>query len=65
MQFKIITSVLLFFVAQTMATPNPQSGGNSCTLPSTVGFALKVETNHFFLPRILQALMLELREDLL
>ena len=33
-----------------MATPNPQSGGNSCTLPSTVGFALKVETNLFFFP---------------
>ena len=27
MQFKFIASVLLFFVAQTMATPNP------CALP--------------------------------
>ena len=42
MQFKIITSVLLFFIAQTMATPNPKSSGDhSCTLPSTVGFCVE------------------------
>ena len=51
MQFKIITSVLLFFIAQTMAAPNPQTtntNSSPCTLPSTVGFALEVKTNHVF-----------------
>ena len=33
MQFKVITGVLLFFVAQTMATPNPQTADIRCTLP--------------------------------
>ena len=44
MQFKVITSVLLFFVAQTvtMATPNPQPAVIHCTLPFIV-LALKVE----------------------
>jgi hypothetical protein len=31
------------FMAQTMAAPTPQSTGDSCTLPSTAGFALKVK----------------------
>ena len=39
MQFQIIrvaASVLLFFVAQTIATPVPQAANDICTLPSTV-----------------------------
>ena len=37
MQFKVIASILLFFVAQTMATPSPQRDKrvNYCTLPFT------------------------------
>ena len=36
MQFKIITSVLLFFVAQTMATHNPQRPGSQCYTSKTI-----------------------------
>ena len=58
MQFKFIASVLLFFVAQTMATPNPQTARTFCSstllfmaLPLTVK-----KINHTFSP-ILQAIL--------
>ena len=43
MQFKVIaTSVLLFLVAQTMATPNPQPAEIPCTLTFR-GVAFKIK----------------------
>ena len=36
MQFKVIASILLFFLAQTMAVPNPQLAEDICMLPFMV-----------------------------
>ena len=47
MQFKVIASVLLFFVAQTMAlaAADPHPTTVSCTF-TFYSFALKMKTNH-------------------